>query len=413
MCKYIGDLIQAKQPLFSIAIRQLEEESGRGAKDLELLGEIIEKAHKKISQLGLDPKDTKGPELYHALVEKMKSHDMHLAKKIGGDSNDNPNDLVPLIKKAVDAFPVNRSCWVLKKSVARNMLRDNPPPMIMNHLGYRSVDQMLKKENIMEIYGALRFAEGSDWLNKFNSQYGYLKPSDFETRKIEVLIMPYDRWADLCEPFVHKKKHNITHLKELGVIVMLPIKAKKLPGITTWGVSLLFHYINEIRLYSSFFKLQQVKKNFAKIFIETLIADPGDQAVMAGQNVHWRVIQRYFGKLKDEKHPEVFEPHVQPEDLHWRRAGESIHKIDPELEFWKDLDYVGLMFEDGPVTFNMMDVAASYTNATPYKDRELYHFRESLWNEVFIRYMGHKNLEEQILNQLDNDMIKPERLKPS
>ena len=46
---------------------------------------------------------------------------------------------------------------------------------------------------------------------------------------------------------------------------------------------------------------------------------------MAGSHVHWRVIQRYFGKLENEYHPEIFEPHVQPEDLHWRKAEEALY----------------------------------------------------------------------------------------
>jgi len=60
----------------------------------------------------------------------------------------------------------------------------------------------------------------------------------------------------------------------------------------------------------------------------------------------------------------------------------------------------------------MMDVAASYCNETPYEARTIYHFRESLWNEIFMRYMGQKTLQEQVLKQLDNEMIAPERLRP-
>jgi hypothetical protein len=191
---------------------------------------------------------------------------------------------------------------------------------------------------------------------------------------------------------------------------MLPVKVDHLPGISIWVGALLFHYINEIRLYSAFFKLKQVQPDFGKVFVDTLLADPDMGPIMSGENIHWRVIQRYFGKLENEYHPEVFEPHVQPEDLHWRRAEESLRMIDPELELWKDLDYVGLMYDGRPITFNMMDVAASYTNNTPYEKREIYHFREALWNEVFVRYMGQEMLEQQVLNQLDNDMIKPENL---
>src|SRR5665811_1416590 len=131
---------------------------------------------------------------------------------------------------------------------------------------------------------------------------------------------------------------------------------------------------------------------------------------MAGNNIHWRVIQRYFGKLKDEYHPEIFEPHVQPEDLHWRKAEELMYQVDPELKFWKDKDYVGLLYDDKPVTFNIMDISLGYSDGISYEDRFFYHFREALWNEIFVRYMGQSTLEEQVLNQLDNDMIKPENL---
>ncbi len=413
MSKFLRDLLDAKEPLFSLSLQQLEKSSGSHGVDAHLVGDIYEKANVAIKKLGLDHTDVTGKELYHALVAKIAEHDKHLAKSIGGHDAEDVQSLIPLMKKAVDNVKIEKGCWVLKKSVAKEMLRKTPPPKIMEHLGYRSVDSMLKHENLAEIYGALRFAEGPEWLNEFNEMYKSLKPSDFESRDIEIVIMPHDRWADLCEGFVHKKRHNITHLKELGVILMLPVKLTKMPGITISAMPLLFHYLNEIRLYSAFFKLQQVHHNFGEIIVETLLADPGSAAVMAGHNVHWRVIQRYFGKLENEYHPEIFEPHVQPEDLHWRKAEESLYLIDPELEFWKDMDYVALLHDGRPTVFNMMDVSFSYVNNTPYENRVIFHFRESLWNEIFIRYMGQKSLEDQILKQLDNDLIAPERLHPA
>lgn len=410
MSKFLSELLEAKEPLFRLSLQQLEKASGRQAVDVKLQSEIIQKTHEKMGLLGLDHKDTTGPELYRALVNKIQEHDEHLAKQMGGQADMPPTELIPLIKAKVDSAEIKKTCWVLKKSVAKEFLRGYPPKNIMKQLGYRSVDSMLKQENLNEIYGALRFAEDGDWLEKFNEKYETLTPSDFETREIEILVMPHERWADICESFIEKKKHNITHLKEMGVVLMLPVKANHLPGMATWSGSLLFHYINEIRLYSAFFKLKQVQPDFGKIFVETLIADPDMGPIMAGQNIHWRVIQRYFGKLKDEYHPEIFEPHVQPEDLHWRKAEEALYSIAPELKFWEDMDYVALMYDGRPLTFNMMDVAASYTNQTPYETREIYHFREALWNEIFIRYMGQSTLEEQILKQLDNDMIAPEKL---
>jgi hypothetical protein len=409
----LQSLLDAEEPLFHHSIEQLEEVSGREGTDVRLTAEIIEKAHKAMTKLGLDPQDTTGPELYRALLSLVKQQDVHLARSIGGSNADDIQTLLPLMKKAVEDAKIPKSCWVLKKHIARDFLKKTPPANILKMLGYDDVDTMLKHENLGEVYGALRFAEDPEWLRKFNTHYETLKPTDFETREIEIVQMPRERWGDIAEHFIEKKRHNITHLKELGVILMLPIKLDKLPGITITVMPLLFHYINEIRLYSSYFKLKQFRPDFGKIFVDTLIADPDLGPIMAGQHIHWRVIQRYFGKLENEVHPEIFEPHVQPEDLHWRKAEESLYEIDPELGFWKDMDYVGLLFENRPISFALMDVSVAYSTNAPYENRVIYHFRESLWNEIFIRYMSFKTLQEQVLEQLDNAMIKPEDLETS
>ena len=292
MSRFISQLLGATEPMFTIAVQQLEQASGKPGVDVRLTAEIIGQIHQKTADLRLDPKDTTGKELYAALLHRFKRDDEHLAKQIGGHNATDVQDLLPKMKAAAEEVKIAKKCWVLKKSVAKEFLRKTPPPNIMKKLGYRSIDSMLKNENIFEIYGALRFAESADWLNAFDAQYTDIKPSDFEERDIEIVPMPADRWADIAEPFVHKKRHNITHVKELGIILMLPIKTTEMPGITMTVMPLLFHYINEIRLYSSFFKLQQVKPNFAEIVINTLIADPGDAAVMVN-DADFQVWQQY------------------------------------------------------------------------------------------------------------------------
>jgi len=300
-------------------------------------------------------------------------------------------------------------CWALKRSVAKRMLKKMPPKKMMAHLGYRSIDSMLKHEKFNEMYTALRFSEGPEWLNKYNELFKTVKPKDFEERNIDIVVMDHDKWVGLTEHFVEKKKHNVTHSKEMGVIVVVPMQQETMRGLPLKTLPLLFHYINEIRLYSAFFKLKSTHPKFGAEIVDTLIADTGKAAVMAGQHIHWRVIQRYFGKIADESHPEAFQPHVQPEDLHWRKAEESLYKLDPGMEFWRDLDYVARQEPGGPVALNVMDVAFAYSNEEHYEDRYYYHFRESLWNEVFMRYMGEEVLEQQVLEQLDNDMIAPEK----
>lgn len=413
MAKVLRDLLDAEEPIFSLSLQQLERASGEKGTDARLIGEIAEKMRRSTEHIGLDPHDSTDREIYAGMLAQIERDNQRVIKLIGGTDPDDVKTNIPLIVKAVEAMDIPRNCWVLKRSVAKKLLKTMPPKALMKHLGYRSVDSMLKHENIDEVYTALRFSEGPEWLNKYDELFKTISPSDFETRQISIVQMDHDKYVDLAEHFVQKKFHNVTHTKEMGTIIIVPMKVDKMKGITLKTLPLLFHYINEVRLYSAFFKLKQVNKNFGETVVETLIADPGNAAQMAGSHVHWRVIQRYFGKLKEEGHPEAFEPHVQPEDLHWRKAEENLAQLDPEMKFWVDQDYVAKLADDGlPLTYNMMDVSLAYSNGESYESRYFYHFRESLWNEIFMRYMGHKNLENSILKQLDNDMIAPENLKP-
>lgn len=397
----------ATEPLFALALRELEAKSGSPAIDIKLTGEISAKVRQKKRELGLDPNDTTGGELYHALQALVAKHDAFLAQALGAKDPDDVQDLLPRIIAKVAELPIPKICWAVKHSSAKKLLKALPPKKVMKHLGYKSIDSMLKRENIEELYAALRFAESAAWLERFISSYKKLRPGDFETRPISIIQLPEDRWGALSRHFVYRKRHNITHLKELGVVVVLPMPLQRLHGATITVLPLLIHYINEIRLYSSFFKLQQVKQRFGETLVNVLIADSANVAQLANQPIHWRIIHRYFGMSKREDHPELFEPHVQLEDLEWRSAEAVLYRVEPALKFWENMDYVGALYNGKPVSLSLMDNAVSYCNQLPYERNTIYHFRESLWNEIFIRYVGQKRLEEQIIKQLDASVIEP------
>lgn len=405
----LATFLQAKEPLFDHALEELEKRAGKKGIDAALAGEIAQKAGEAASKLGLAP-DCSGPELYEALVAKVKEQDEHLANTIGGKDPEDVHEMIPLVVRRIEQVQMPRDGWFIKTEVAEAMLKAMPPEAVMQRLGHKTIEDLLEKEDLYEVYGSLRFAEEADWLNKFNAGYSKLKPSDFEPRNIRIVQFDPNKWGDIAEHFIQKKLHNITNLKELGAICVMPMTIERMPGVTLKVMPLIFHYFNEIRLYSAFFKLMQTKKNFGEIVATTLIADTPDIPLVEKGHIHWRVIQRYFGKLKNESHPEIFEPHVQPEDLHWRKAENLLYQVDSELEMWRDMDYVAVLKDGETVTFNLMDVSLSYSNGLKFADRYLYHFRESLWNEVFARYFGEKILEEQLLVKLDNAMIKPESL---
>lgn len=407
MSRLLSELLAAEEPLFGLALKRLEQASGNTSVDVRLTAEIVGKVHMKTRALGLDPADTTGPELYQALRNLIKQHDTFLADRIGIDEPDNPQVVLPRIKETIDALQVPKKVWVLKHSVAKRLLLATPPKNVMKQLGYRSIESLVKREPIGELFAGIRCIESAKWQDTFVSKYKTLKPSDFETRDVEVINLDSVKWGAALESYVQDHRHNITHLKELGVVAILPLPTRKLPGITITALSLVLHYINEIRLYSSFFKSQQVKSNFTDIVIDTLIADPGKHAAVAGQHFHWRIIHRHFGGL-EEAHPDIFEPHVEPADLIWRKTEETLYRLEPALHFWYDNEYVGVEFDGHPVSFNLMDMAVSYVNNLAYGKQSVRHMRDSLWNEIYLRYIGEKAVESQVVAQLSSDTIEPD-----
>ncbi len=398
MCKNLAELIQAEQPLFSIMVEQLERASGRPSIDVRLLAEVIGKVHLKTRALGLDPHDTTGPELYHALQDLVAKHDSFMAKRLGA-KNDDVEDVLSKVKPFVDNLAIPKSAWVMKYSAAKRLLKQTPPRQLMKHLHYRSVDSMLKRESICEVFGSMRFVESQAWQKSFMRKYSTLSPMDFETREIEIINLEGEKWHGIVEGFVKNGRNNIAHVKELGVVMILPLPVEHLPGISITTLTKVLHSINEIRLYSSYFKLQQVSNQFGARLWSALLNDP-DHVFVAGHKVHWRTMHGHFTKNSFVKHIELFEPHLQLEDLEWRKAEAVLYAIEPALYFWFDMDYVAAHRSSDSISFNLMDNALNYVNRLPYENRLAVHFNNSLINELMMRYIGEPPMENLIVKQL-------------
>lgn len=72
MTKFLQRLLEINEPLFSVGMNQLEKATGYGGVDTRLIADITHKAHDIMRRLGLDPADSTGRELYHALVTSVK-----------------------------------------------------------------------------------------------------------------------------------------------------------------------------------------------------------------------------------------------------------------------------------------------------------------------------------------------------
>lgn len=72
MARFLQQLLQAEEPMFSNGLVKLEKSAGSGGIDTRLIADMIHKAHTVMRCLGLDTRDTTGRELYHALSHAVK-----------------------------------------------------------------------------------------------------------------------------------------------------------------------------------------------------------------------------------------------------------------------------------------------------------------------------------------------------
>jgi hypothetical protein len=297
-----------------------------------------------------------------------------------------------------------RRGFFLKEAKAVEFLKNEPPREVMKYLGYESVDVMLAKEDLYEVMSALRFIEGNEWLNNvFFKQYGTLTPNDFEEREVKVKALS-EKWVGAAEKFVRKKWHNISHLKELGVVFVIPIQLG-ISGEILRMLSLVFHYLHEVPFYSDMFRrIAEVPTTFAANFTSLLRGDVFDRHMPEGDKTFWLVVQRYLAK-DDEHDWRLAVPRVNPEALHWLKAEEDLVKLgdavdgfSADMAFWRDLGWVGDYFKDEVgnntlVSFNIVDTVMSLV-----KEKELikylYHHQEALWNKIFMEYFSRDELEK-------------------
>jgi hypothetical protein len=398
----LSELLGAPEPMFHQSLQRLEQASGLPSNDIRLASEISQSVQGKLRELGLDPHDTTGPELFAALAERLKADDERLVHALKALSKQ--DDVVASVAHALRSVPLAKSCFALKATAAKKLLKKVAPKKTMKQLGYRSLESMLKHESVPLLYTAAWLTESASWQRSLIDQYKNLQATDFEARDVSILSPGSARWQKLSESIVASKRHNVFAFKELGAVVLLPFQAERPLAAATTTLLLALNAWNDIRVTSTFLKLCQVKPAFGKIVQSVVLDEPKLTAEMLDSPVPWQIIQRYYARVKDAFRSEIFEPHVQAEDLAWHSVEKVLAHLEPSLEFWKGTSHLSLLHDHEPVSFNILDVCLTYCNSLPFEKRIVHYFRTSLWHELLIRYLKHENVEQSVLGQLQSEL---------
>lgn len=398
----IAKILRTDQDFLLKIEERLSLVTGRRGVMESIITENIASVDDRLKTLGLS-RNTKSKDVYDALIAKIARDDAALVKTLGTPNPSSGKDCerVLAVAKRVVGTP---SGFFLKHDVAATLLKREPPRQIMKFLKYDSVDAMLSHENLLEVFSALRFVEGSEWLNGvFFKQYESLTPNDFEERELVAHTLS-SRWDDIAGGFVTKKWHNISHLKELGVVFVIPISLG-FQGEILRMLSLVLHYLHEVPFYSDIVrKIAKLPSTFAANLTSLLRGDVVDRRMTESGKSLWLVVQRYLAK-DDLNEWRLFVPHINPEALHWLKAeealicvGDTFDGLGKEFAFWDNLDWVGDYFKDetGNETLVSFDLVDTVMALVMQKDmiKYLYHHQEALWNKIFIEYFGRNELEK-------------------
>ena len=394
-------------------ILETEEKMSAITQKTGVIEKIIEENDKKVGQVlaSLNCYNYQAENVFEAIIRRVKEDDWTLFEFFGKPSGTSEEELKPIFDTVLKLAKI-KPLFVLKKHKAKEILVKNPPKNIIKALNYKDINELLKNEDLIEIFCALRFVESKEWMHKtFNRAYKKLTIEDFEKREVDLRVLSR-KWLKVAEKFIEKKYHNVSHLKELGVIFVIPLKIDT-PGETLRLFSLLLHYLHEVDFYSKLFEKNSKEKKFGKKIISLLKGEVPKRIRKKKKTINWLIIQRYLAK-DNINDPRLFIPHISPEALHWKKAERDItkfgEKIDGRsLKMWYELDWVGGFFkekEDGEslVSFDLVDNVMSLVKKNE-RAKYLYHHQEALWNKVFEEYMGSENLEKLMIENFDKGYI--------
>lgn len=405
MSRVLAQLMGAAEPQFRAQVMRLEQAAGLPGADIRLMMDIVGETRGKLRDLGLDPHNTTGPELYEALRTKLLRDEIQVRAALNMRADGTPLAVTQAVKNYLDTIKLPTQVFVVKQPVMRAVLKKLQPKTTMKRLGYRSLDSMIKHESPAQLLAATAIVESRDWHARRIEAYRKLKSSDFEVRKAAFLLPVSKRWPEIAGTYTAKARHDLLAVPELGAVVLLPLE-HDLPGLAITTLLLAVDALNDMRSLASYLKFQQVKPDFGGLFVRSLTQEPLTAAEIGDQLLPWKTVQWFYGRNRSPYHPDVFQPHLQPEDLSWHDAEALLAQLHPVLEFWQDSQLLALVDGNGEaVSLNMLDVALSVCNGLEYAQRLVHTMRLNLGRELMARYLRHDNLQALLLGKLDEQLV--------
>lgn len=378
MVRNLATLANESERDTKAVIEKFEELSGWHSEDVRLLAKHRQQVLKKIESLGLDSSDTTGEELYQALQFKFEKDMSHLARAVNYDSGNLEQRAAKLVELARSAQPKSQ-VFALKKSVAKTFLRSNPPKNLMGKLRYRSLESLLKREDVSELMALAVSTENALWKRKLLKQLCGLSVSDFENREISYHAMCSDKWSHISET-----SQPVSYVPLLGAVIVWPIE--KMASRESVGLALLVLQAAEIietdSLYLKNFQFQSIFGKLASQLFET----GQQQTLQVGGKSYfdWQNLKHIFGTEID--------------------ALKAFTGLHPALRWWSDSTHTAVLGEE-KVSMHMGDVVSNYLHRSGFHGRRSHNSFSNFKDALLQSYLAYEPVKNLFAAQLDDTSL--------
>lgn len=401
MSATLKQLLNEKQTAINKTVALAEEHSGYPSEDVRLLADLAATSRRVLRRLNLDPHDTRAAELYHALLVEYEKSSQTFAGQIREKDDDSLNKRLKRATEAMNHAMPEMSVWVLKKNIAKGLLKNHQPKRLMKELSYRSVDSMLKRENISLLWAALPHTQSSRWLQLMRKKQAKLSLNDFETRPAELIVPTAARWSGITA-----RNSLLSSVDELGAVVFWP--NAHAGRTTSLGLAALgLQSVDRLRCRSAWFKLQRFSPGLGKRFAESLKDKSTALVKINGAlTIPWSAVQRFLARRERQELPAELELYLDRSDLSQRTPVELLFALVPQLHAWTTCQYLLFSDSDGQaVSTNLVDIAVSHATKKSLAERFGAIGKQTLQEALISRYLAHPSFETYVLRALEHNLF--------
>ncbi|HVO86785.1 MAG TPA: hypothetical protein VMT23_03665 [Candidatus Binatia bacterium] len=373
----LAKLLNEPDVVLAKHLDKLESLSGYNSEDVRLLADMQAATAKKIASLGLDPSDTTSEELHEALQAKLRQDIEHLAKAY----NYKPTDSVDLatarlVELASHCGPVP-TVVAIKDTVAKSLLRSNPPKKLMKQLNYRSLESMLKREDVKKLFAGAPAVESGRFINALEKSLQKLSAADFERRPLQYLALSSKRWAKVALP-----ARPISYGPLIGAVLVWPVK-EITSKQSLASVLQVLQAAEIIEVDSFYLSKHQFQSNFGKLAASLYGSDSHQSFLTEESLFDWHNV---WGVFANQQTPL-----------------QRLARIHPALHWWKDAAHL-MHLNSEPVSLNLADNLSSLQNGLAYQHASLTNAVSQLKTELLNRYAAHAGVKDYMAGQFNDKL---------